>query len=241
MPYYHAVAVIVGKHNHRWWNRSKDNIIGSILWPYLNGQVIIAKYNRKPSLLNLGVAKYLRIFRTAQKISGQSLKLFLKNSSIGTECTSEFIKEMRFDKASEDAKSLLQKIALPPKHQIFVVMKFDDRVLDSAYEGAIKPVGREFGYNVLRIDEVENSGRIDDQIMNAIAESEIVLSDLSGSRPNCYFETGVAIATGRELILTIHEDEEQHFDLKQNRFIKWGTEQQLRERLRTRLQDIRDR
>jgi len=32
------------------------------------------------------------------------------------------------------------------------------------------------------------------------------LADLIGSRPNCYFETGVAVAIGGELILTIKKE-----------------------------------
>jgi hypothetical protein len=241
MPYYHAVAVNVGKKSHRWWNLQKDSAITDILWPFMNGQVIKAKYNGEPTLLNLGTAKYLRIFKTNEKLAGLKLKEFRTNNCIGTECTSELIREIGFDKTSESVKSLLQKLAIPQKHQIFVVMKFGDPVLDSAYEGAIKPIGRQFGYTVLRIDEIEDCGKITDQILDAIAASEIVLADLTGAQPNCYYETGFAMAAGKELILTISGNTDPHFDLAGYRFIKWNTEQQLRDKLTDRLRGIKDR
>ena len=232
-----------GAKHHRWWNLKKDAAIMDILWPFMNGQVIKAKYKGEPSLLNLGIAKYLRIFKTNEKLSGSNLKEFKANDCFGKECTSELIREAKFDKASQRVKSLLQKLASLQKHQIFVIMKFNDPILDSAYEAAIKIVGKEFDYTVLRIDEVQDSGKIPDQILDAIAESEIVLADLTGSRPNCYFETGFAMAAGKELILTISSKEKDgpHFDLAGYRFIKWSSNQQLRRKLRERLQSIQDR
>ena len=106
------------------------------------------------------------------------------------------------------------------------------------YIQVIKVVGNEFGYKVLRIDEPQDSGRINDQILDAIAGSEIVLCDLTGERQNCYFETGFAYATGRNLIFTIREGERIHFDLAANRFIVWKTKEELANKLRERLAGI---
>lgn len=85
----------------------------------------------------------------------------------------------------------------------------------------MRPLEEEFSYRVLRVDDIEDRGATTAQIIESIAESEIVLADLTGARPDCYYETGVAYATGRELTLTIREGEEIHFDLSVNRFIVW--------------------
>lgn len=130
---------------------------------------------------------------------------------------------------------------LPPKRQVFVIMKLGDEYLDSAYKGVIRPLGEEFGYRVIRVDDIEDSGLITDQILENIVESELVLADLTGARPNCYYETGIAHSTGRELILTIKYDEEPHFDLYTHRFILWKTENDLRVKLRKRLESIKRR
>lgn len=119
-------------------------------------------------------------------------------------------------------------------------MKFGDDVLDSAFEGCYKQVAKEFELKCVRIDEIQDSGNISDQILNQIAESKYIVADLSGSRPNCYYECGFAHALGKDLILTAHIDEDIHFDLSGYRFIRWKTETDLREKLRQRLKALED-
>lgn len=117
-------------------------------------------------------------------------------------------------------------------------MKIDEPGLDSTYKEIIKPLIEKFNYRSIRIDEIENSGKIIDQILEEIAKSEIILCDLTGERPNCYFEAGFALALGKEIIFTIKAGSELHFDLKPYRFIEWKTEDELIDRLRKRLESI---
>ena len=112
-------------------------------------------------------------------------------------------------------------------------MKFGDVDLDSAYQGAIKAVAeKEFKFRVLRIDEVRDAGKIADQVLDNISRSEIVLAELSGERPNCYYEAGFAHALGKKMVFCTRRGEEIHFDLKGYRFIQWRTEEELRQELR---------
>lgn len=127
------------------------------------------------------------------------------------------------------------------QRQAFVVMKLGDSELDSAYEGVIKPVIEGFKYSVVRIDKVEDSGRISEQILNKISRSEIIIADLTGERPNCYYEAGYAHALGKEIIFTVKDGEKVHFDLAGNRFIYWKTEDQLRNALIKRIEAIQKR
>lgn len=241
--YYHAKVVFAElgeeEYYHYWINYTKEELFTDVLGPFLRGQIIQCHSNDQVTLINLGSARYLNIFRTERVLDDSQAEQFEKGQSVGEkECTEEILGEIRFDKATEHAKSLLEKLMLPPKKQMFVIIKLNDELLDSAYEGVIRPLGEEFGYHVVRIDEIENSNIITDQVLELIAESELVLADLTGSRPNCYFETGVALATGRELILTIKKGENPHFDLSVNRFIQWKTEGELRTKLRKRLEAI---
>jgi len=239
--YYHCVALLPAGQIHWWTNHTKEQVLIDVLGPFLRSQIILVNYANGKALLNFGSTRYLRIFKTKKLLDDSQVEEFKKKWGMGTECTLELIKEIRFDKATMQAKSLMEKLMLPPKHQIFVIMKFDDQYLDSAYKGVIRPLGEELGYNVLRIDDIEDSGMITAQVIESIAESEIVLADLTGARPNCYYETGVAYATGRELILAIKEGEEVHFDLSVHRFIRWKTEYDLRTQLRQRLEAIQAR
>lgn len=150
-------------------------------------------------------------------------------------CTSEILNEIKESMVSNESKSLLHKSFLESEDQIFVIMKFGDPILESAYEGVIDPIIREFDLNPIRVDKIQDSGKISDQILENIAKSKIIISDLTGERPNCYYETGFAHALGKHIILTIKENEKLHFDLAGHRFIVWKTEADLRKKLRERL------
>lgn len=127
------------------------------------------------------------------------------------------------------------------KRQVFVVMKFGDADLDSAYELAIKPTVQRFGFSALRIDEVQDSGSITEQVLSELDSSAAVLADLTGERPNCYLEVGYALALEKELILSVRKGHTVHFDLADRRFIEWGTPKELQDALIPRLSSIKER
>jgi nucleoside 2-deoxyribosyltransferase len=137
----------------------------------------------------------------------------------------------------EGAKQLVSQIAVNRK--AFVVMKFNDEDLNSAYLGVIKPVLTDAGYIVTRIDEVKDSSEINDQVRNEILGSALILADLSQERPNCYYEAGYAHALGKTVILTAREGTPIHFDLSTHRFIFWKNENHLRTQLLERLKDLK--
>ena len=98
-----------------------------------------------------------------------------------------------------------------------------------------------FGYAVVRIDEVQDGGNISAQILENVARSAIVVAELSGGRPNCYYEAGYAHALGKEMIFVIRKGQKIPFDLSTHRFIQWETEAELRERLQQRLDSLASR
>ena len=203
--------------------------------PFVNGQVVLLK---GPRLFNMKNTTFLKVYRTKAVLKvkeDQSVINQMKEQSFEeNDCTAEIIGKVQAQGTSKALSSLIQKALQPPKKQVFVVMKFADEILDSAYEGAYKTVAKEFGLDCLRIDEVQNSGKISDQILEALAESKYVLCDLTGARPNCYYETGFAHALGKEIILLANKTEKVHFDLQGHRFIQWATEEELRKKLRER-------
>lgn len=136
----------------------------------------------------------------------------------------------------EEIKSIVRS-----RRQAFVVMKLGDKTLDSAYEGVMIPTLDNSGFSAVRIDSFENSGKIKNQILDEIYNSEVVLADLTGERPNCYYEAGYAYALGKEVILTAKNGTNVHFDLIANRIIFWDTESDLRVALNNRLKAIRER
>jgi len=232
----------MGSGDPQWWiNYTKDEAIYKVLHPILTGQTILGKIHGEPCLLNLSNIERIQIYQTKVPIINTRYSIFSEDKRVGKDVTYEIMNELRFQTLHTQLHSFRKNLVLPPKHQIFVIMKFNVPELDSAYRGVVKPVGEEFEYKVVRTDDIEDSEIITLQIIEKIAESEVIYADLTGERPNCYFEVGAALVMGRELILSIKKGEKIHFDLLGNRFIKWSTEDELRKKLRYRLDAIKHR
>lgn len=241
--YYHCDLELSTSGHHYWWNYSIDQLMSEVIIPMINKQVVPVNYNDGRSILNLSMSTYISVFRTHDKILADTKEqqtaiiTDIKNRKY-EDCTQDLLDQYLLQRIAPDTKSTLQNQFTLIKKQVFVIMKFDEPFLDSAYQGVIKPIIKSNGYYSVRIDEIQDSGRITDQIVEEISKSEVVLADLSGERPNCYYEAGFAHALGKEMIFTIKKGTPIHFDLSAYRFIEWGTEQELRQRLKARFKHI---
>jgi len=245
--YYHA-HLEYGNQGHIWYNFGEEKIVDELVLPFINGQVITLKTGTAPEnpakLFNMKNATFLRIYKTAESLGAttdKSITQQIKDAEFQkNDCTKAILNKIQKSAASAPTTSLLQKAFQPPKAQVFVVMKFGDEVMDSAYKAVYKPCIKKIGLACIRIDEIPDSGKISDQILETIAESKYVIADLSGARPNCYYEAGFAHALGKEIILTIRDGEAAHFDLQGHRFIQWKTESELKKKLNQRLKALEE-
>ncbi len=239
--FYHAIIRREGRDNY-WLNMSKEQMAEALLMPFVRGQVTDVTMGGRPYLINWRSVDRLRIVKTEYELDEKKKvergKMKDDDFLDKNDCTRELIQEVRKIQAPPGLTSLLQMAFAPQQEQVFVIMKFGDKRLDSAYEGVVKAVAAEFSLKSLRIDEVQDSGKITDQVLQNIAVSRVVLADLSGERPNCYYETGFAHALGKDIILTIQKGDQIHFDLASHRFILWETEAELRQSLRERFAAI---
>ncbi len=241
--YFHGLVILSGSKYVSFANESEEYVLKNLVVPFINGQVIESDFHDKKILINMKSAVTLSIFKSEDTVNADEFIPKQGTSYIADEfktldCTAEFIEKVRAIQAHPSLKSLLEIAFQPPEKQIFVVMKFGDKILDSAYEGVIKPLCNEYGFKVVRVDEIQDSGKINEQILENIAKSSLIISDLSGERPNCYYETGFAHALGKDIVLTIHKDSDIHFDLSSHRFIQWETEREYRDALRTRFDKL---
>lgn len=123
--------------------------------------------------------------------------------------------------------------------QVFVVMRIGDAELNQIYASAIRPAITNSGFIPLRIDEVQKSDPITPQILAEIRKSAVVLVDLTGRSPNCYYEAGYAHALDKTIILSIKDGEPISFDLSVHNFITWKSPEDLQYALWARLEAIK--
>lgn len=94
----------------------------------------------------------------------------------------------------------------------FVLMPFDES-LSSVFRYVIRPVVQELGYRCRRADEHLSSSPIMFEIFDDILRARWIIADLTGSKPNVFYELGIAHALKRNVVLLKRADSVVPFDL----------------------------
>lgn len=121
--------------------------------------------------------------------------------------------------------------------QAFVAMWFAEE-MNEAYTQGIVPALAETGYTPVRLDFTEYNDRIDDRIIAEVQKSGLVVADFTGHRGGVYFEAGLALGSKIPVIWTCRRDHapDLHFDTRQYNHILWDDAEELRERLKWRIE-----
>ncbi len=95
--------------------------------------------------------------------------------------------------------------------------------LQQIFELGIEPAIRKAGWQPRRIDKVHHNNRIDDEIIATIRRSKFLVADMTGNRGGVYFEAGLAMGLGQQVIWTCREGrlKRVHFDTRQYPFLQW--------------------
>lgn len=121
----------------------------------------------------------------------------------------------------------------------FIIMSMDpDTPEFEDVCNSIKEACSEHGIRALRADDIEHSGKITDMILAKIESSEFIFADVTGERPNVYYEIGYAHAIGKRPHIFRKAGTPLHFDLSVHNAPAYKNITDLRDRLRKRLEEI---
>ena len=123
----------------------------------------------------------------------------------------------------------------------FVAMSFSEAMND-VYDQAIAPAVAQAGYEPLRLDKLEHSNRIDDEIVGQIKRARFMVADFTEQRAGVYFEAGLMQGIGRTVIWMCRNQEleegQLHFDVRQFNFIGYDSPAEAKQKLCNRILSV---
>ncbi len=124
--------------------------------------------------------------------------------------------------------------------KVFVLMPFDEG-FTSIYEHIIKPAFKDVGYEVSRADSFIDQQNIIRDIVNGIANADLVVADLTNLNPNVLYELGLCHALKIPTILLSQSIEEVPFDLRSYRIQVYSDRIGKSDKIKEALKEIGDR
>lgn len=120
---------------------------------------------------------------------------------------------------------------MPKLRDIAIMMPFEGG-FDPVYE-AIKAACDNVQATHIRVDEIRKPSKIANDIFAAIAQSRLVICDLTGRNPNVLYEAGLAHALNAEVIMLTQHGDDVPSDLSHIRYFPYRNNGEGLQKLQT--------
>ena len=124
-------------------------------------------------------------------------------------------------------EAIAQSVGAPRSIQptVFVIMPFGEPWSDEAYSYFVRAsdaIRLEPRPTLYRIDSIQKSERITDQIVHALVTADVVLADITGMNPNVMWELGYAQALGKQVVIVNQRIADAPFDIRDIRQVPYA-------------------
>ena len=138
------------------------------------------------------------------------------------------------DQLASDVVTLCERMIT--SNTVFTIMPFTEEFRDVYLSYC--SVCEEFGFIAQRTDESESGERIIPRILAGIRRAAFVIADVTQASANVFYEIGFAEGTGRPVIISAKKDTLLPFDIVDIPVLFWSGPEELKEKLRGRVQEI---
>jgi len=126
---------------------------------------------------------------------------------------------------------------LGDERTVFVIMPFSADFGD-VWKGGIQRAAEEEKFTTIRVDQINRSTNITDDIVAGIEKCRLAIVDVTGNNPNVMFELGYAIARGKKNIIISQSADYLPFDIRNIRTIVYSNTWSGIEDLKLRVQEF---
>lgn len=126
---------------------------------------------------------------------------------------------------------------LTAERSVFVIMPFAAEFTD-VWRGGIERAAQAEGFNAIRVDMINRSTNITDDIVASIIKCRLAIVDVTKNNPNVMFELGYAIARDKKNIIISQSADYLPFDIRNIRTIVYSNTWSGIEDLKGRIQEF---
>jgi hypothetical protein len=141
----------------------------------------------------------------------------------------------------EDNEPEANPIDIGDQRAVFVVMPFSADFTD-VWKGGIQRAATEQGLHPIRVDMINRSSNITDDIVESIDRCHVAIVDVTANNPNVMFELGYTLAKGKPNIIISQSANFLPFDIRNIRTIvysnSWSGIEELRSKLKEFLKEV---